>query len=159
MRNEAALTTWFSLIPFLGLVAAAALSGARFMPGAWYAALNKPKWTPPDWLFPPAWTVLYLMIAIAGWLVWRVQGVAPALGFWALNLVFNALWSWLMFDRHRIGWALIDALAMLTTIICFILVSRAVEPRASLLFLPYLGWVAFATALNFTILQRNPSSS
>lgn len=151
--------TWLSLLPFLAVVAAAAVSGAVFMPGDWYASLNKPSWTPPDWLFPPAWTVLYVMIAVAGWLIWSTNGAGLALVMWALNLVFNALWSWLMFGRHRIGLALADAMAMLITIVGFILLARSLNPTAALLFLPYLGWVIFATALNFEILQRNPSAA
>jgi translocator protein len=153
------LGTWLSLLPFLAVVAAAAVSGAVFMPGEWYASLNKPGWTPPDWLFPPAWTVLYVMIAVAGWLIWSTNGAGLALVMWALNLVFNALWSWLMFGRHRIGLALADAMAMLITIVGFILLARSLNPTAALLFLPYLGWVIFATALNFEILQRNPSAA
>lgn len=147
-----------SLLPFLAIVSAIALSGALYMPGSWYATLNKPSWTPPDWLFGPAWTALYLMIAIAGWLVWRSEGMGPALGVWALNLVFNGLWSWLMFRRHRIDWALVDAVAMLVTIVAFIILSRTSNPTAALLFVPYLVWVGFATILNFAILQRNPST-
>jgi benzodiazapine receptor len=80
-----------SVLPFLAIVFLVALSGAVFMPGAWYASLKKPSWTPPDWLFAPAWTILYLMIAIAGWLVWRAEGIGPALIIWGLNLFFNAL--------------------------------------------------------------------
>ena len=82
-----------SFLPFLAIVFVVALSGAVFMPGAWYASLKKPSWTPPDWLFAPAWTILYLMIAIAGWLVWRAEGIGPALVMRGLNLLFNALWS------------------------------------------------------------------
>lgn len=99
------------------------------------------------------------MIAVAGWLIWSTNGAGLALVMWALNLVFNALWSWLMFGRHRIGLALADAMAMLITIVGFILLARSLNPTAALLFLPYLGWVIFATALNFEILQRNPSAA
>ncbi len=129
------------------------------MPGSWYAALHKPRWTPPDWLFGPAWTVLYVMIAIAGWLVWSVEGVGVALAVWGSNIVFNGLWSWLMFRRHRIGLAFVDATAMLLTILAFIVIARPISPTAALLFIPYLGWVAFAAALNFDILRRNPSAA
>jgi benzodiazapine receptor len=144
-------------LPFLAIVFVVALSGAVFMPGAWYASLKKPSWTPPDWLFAPAWTTLYLMIAIAGWLVWRAEDIGPALVMWGLNLVFNALWSWLMFGRHRIGLALADAMAMLITIVGFIVFTGSSSPTAALLFVPYLAWVGFATALNFALLQRNPT--
>ncbi|MFA5955539.1 TspO/MBR family protein [Hyphomicrobium sp.] len=150
---------WLSLFPFLGIVAAAALSGVKFMPGHWYSTLQKPSWTPPDWLFGPAWTILYIMIAVAGWLVWSVEGAGVALAVWCLNLGFNAAWSWLMFGRHRIGWAFMDAMAMLVTILAFLIIARPISSTAALLFIPYLGWVAFAAALNFEILQRNGSAA
>ena len=146
---------WLSLLPFVGAVIAVAMSGAVFMPGEWYRSLNKPSWTPPSWLFAPAWSVLYLLIAIAGWLVWTSAGLSAALAVWALNLVFNGLWSWLMFGRRQIGVALIDAVAMLVTIVIFKLLARPLNETAMWLFAPYLVWVAFATALNASILQRN----
>lgn len=146
---------WLSLLPFVGAVIAVAMSGAVFMPGEWYRSLNKPSWTPPSWLFAPAWSVLYLLIAIAGWLVWTSAGLSAALAVWALNLVFNGLWSWLMFGRRQIGVALIDAVAMLVTIVIFMLLARPLNETAMWLFAPYLVWVAFATALNASILQRN----
>jgi translocator protein len=153
------LNSWPSLIPFIAIVAGAAISGARFMPGPWYATLRKPRWTPPDWLFGPAWTILYAMIAVAGWLVWSAQGFGLALVVWGCNLAFNAAWSWLMFGRHRIGWAFMDAIAMLVTILAFIIIARPISPTAAMLYIPYLGWVAFAAALNFEILQRNGSAA
>jgi translocator protein len=150
---------YLSFIPFLSIVFAAGMTGFAFMPGHWYATLRKPSWTPPDWLFGPAWTVLYIMIAIAGWKVWSAEGFGAAVAIWAVNICLNAAWSWLMFGRHRIGWAFIDAMAMLATILMFIVAARQVSPIAALLFVPYLGWVAFATALNFEILQRNSSAA
>lgn len=150
------MTDWMSLVPFVIAVVAVAASGALFMPGTWYRSLSRPSWTPPDWLFGPAWTVLYLMIAVAGWMVWKAEGFGPALTFWIANLVFNGAWSWLMFGRHRIGLALADAVAMLVTIVGFIAVAWPVSQTAALLFVPYLAWVSFATALNFALLKRNP---
>lgn len=144
-----------SLIPFLAVVALVALSGAVFKPGVWYKSLDKPPWTPPDWLFPVAWTSLYIMIAVAGWIVWRVEGLQLALCLWTANLVLNGMWSWLMFGRRRIDYALIDAVGMLVTIAGFMVTSWTVSGWAALLFLPYLIWVGFAVALNWAILQRN----
>lgn len=151
------MTDWTTFLPFLAAVFLVALSGAVFMPGPWYRKLQKPSWTPPDWLFAPAWTVLYVMIALAGWLVWQAEGFGLALGIWALNLAFNAAWSWLMFGRKQIGLALVDALAMLVTIIAFIAVAWPVSDWAAMLFVPYLVWVAFASVLNWAILARNPA--
>lgn len=153
------MADWTTLLPFLGIVFIVALSGAVFMPGPWYATLSKPSWTPPDWLFAPAWLVLYVMIAIAGWLVWQEQGYGPALAWWGANLVFNGAWSWLMFGKRRIDLALVDAVAMLVTIAGFIWTALPVSETAVALFLPYLVWVAFATALNAAILRRNPRAA
>lgn len=152
------MSDWVTFLPFLAAVIGVAVSGARFKPGAWYGTLDKPSWTPPSWLFAPAWTTLYLMIAIAGWMVWRSGGPAWLLVLWGANLLFNAAWSWLMFGRHRIGLALLDSLAMLVTIVGFIAATWSVSRAAALLFVPYLGWVAFATALNWSILRCNLSS-
>jgi len=144
---------WISLLPFIAIVFAVGLSGAVFMPGEWYKTLDKPPWT------PPAWTVLYVLIAIAGWMVWSRDGFGAALGAWALNLVFNAAWSWLMFGRQQIGAALADAGAMLVTILAFIWLAYPISETAALLFVPYLGWVAFALMLNAEILRRNPQAA
>ena len=148
----------FSLSPFIAAVVLVALSGSFFMPGDWYRSLNKPSWTPPNWLFAPAWSALYLMIAVAGWLVWRSAGHGPALSVWTLNIVLNGTWSWLMFGRRQIAAALIDIIAMLAAIIAFMILAWPANKMATWLFVPYLGWVTFAAALNASVLLRNPSS-
>jgi tryptophan-rich sensory protein len=154
------MSGFMTFLPFLAAVVAVALSGAVFMPGAWYKTLDKPVWTPPDWLFAPAWTALYGMIAAAGWLVWQQAGAMNlVMGVWIANLVLNAAWSWLMFGRHRIDLALLDALGMLATIAMFISLAQSISTLAAALFVPYLLWVAFATALNYAIYQRNPGAS
>lgn len=150
------MTDWISLLPFLGAVTLVGASGVVFMPGAWYKTLDKPAWTPPDWLFGPAWTTLYLMIAVAGWLAWRAHGFGLALGAWSLNLILNAGWSWLMFGCHRVALALAVAGGMVATIIAFIALAHPHSTGAAALFLPYLAWTLFATALNAEILRRNP---
>lgn len=153
------MSGFMTFLPFLGAVVAVGLSGAVFMPGPWYKTLDKPSWTPPDWLFAPAWTVLYVMMAVAGWLVWQQAGVGPAIWVWIANLVLNAAWSWLMFGRHRIDLALLDALGMFVTIVMFIYLAQSISTLAAVLFVPYLLWVTFATALNYAIYQRNPGAS
>lgn len=153
------MADWITLLPFLAAVFVVALSGALFMPGDWYKSLDKPSWTPPDWLFAPAWTLLYILIAIAGWLVWKQAGFGAALAVWAANLIFNGAWSWLMFGRRNIALALLDACAMLATIIAFIALAQPNSGTAAALFVPYLAWVLFATALNWSILQRNPAAT
>ncbi len=144
-----------SFIPFLVAVVAIAASGAVFRPGEWYLSLNKPRWTPPSWLFAPAWSVLYLMIAIAGWLVWKQAGFGWACGFWILNLAANAAWSWLMFGRRQMAFALVDAIVMLITILAFIRFAWPINQLAAWLFVPYMAWVSFASALNLSLLLRN----
>lgn len=136
----------------------AASSGGVFAPGDWYRSLNKPSWTPPDWLFPVAWTVLYIMIAAAGVLVWRAEGFGLAMALWIGQLVLNAAWSWIMFGRKQIGLALADAGGMWVLIVAFIIFAWPVSQTASLLFLPYLAWVTVAFALNLSILRLNPDA-
>lgn len=143
------------LVIFFALVGAAAFFGATFQPGDWYQTLNKPSWTPPNWLFGPVWTVLYIMIAIAGWRVWKTQGASPLLAIWFIGLVLNGLWSWLMFGENQIGWALVDIVALLTMIFAFIVLAWQPDRIAALLFIPYAVWVSYATALNFAIWRLN----
>lgn len=146
-----------TLAIFIALVFLAALVGTQFGPGPWYAALQKPSWTPPSWLFGPVWTVLYLAIAIAGWLIWRTKrpAVAKPMLCWGVQLLLNGLWSYLFFGLQRPGLALIDIVLLLVAIGCFIVQARAVSAPAAWLFVPYMLWVGFATALNFAIWQLN----
>ena len=148
-----------SLIIFGVVVLAIAFCGSRFKPDAWHAALAKPAWNPPNWVFAPVWTVLYAAIAVAGWLVWRAAGDrwSPALTFWALQLAANGAWTWLFFGRHRIDVALADIGVTLICIVGFMVVASSLSPAASLLFLPYAAWILFAGALNAAIWRLNPS--
>ena len=149
------MSNYLSFLPFLGFVMVAAVTGALFPTGPWYEALTKPWWTPPNWVFPIAWTVLYLMIAVAGWRVWSVDGIGITLAIWALGLVFNAAWSWLMFGEHQIGWALADLVAMWLSIAAFIVLARNSDGTAAALFVPYLIWTSYAGALNLWIWLKN----
>lgn len=146
-----------SLIVFIAMAAAAALVASQFGPGPWYAALQKPSWTPPNWLFGPVWSVLYIASAVAGWSVWRSKAVSvtkPIL-LWLLQVILNGLWSWLFFGLRRPELALIDIIALLITICCFIATANGPSRVAAWLFVPYALWVGFATALNFAIWQLN----
>ncbi len=145
----------FSLVVFLAICIAAASTGFFFQPGAWYETLQKPSWTPPNWLFGPVWTILYVLIAIAGWLVWREVGSGAAMAFWGIQIVANAAWSWLFFGLKRMDLALADAGLMWVSIAAFILAAADISATATLLFAPYLIWVTVATALNLTILRMN----
>jgi len=144
-----------TLLVFLALVAAAAFTGMSYLPGEWYEALVKPGWTPPNWLFPPVWTALYVMIAVAGWRVFEKEGISSAMLVWAVSLQLNAAWSVLMFREHLIGYAFADIVALLLSIVAFISMTWSTNRLASLLFVPYLIWVSYAAALNFAIWQLN----
>lgn len=149
------LSSAWSIAPFLFLATAAAVSGALFMPGPWYKALNKPWWTPPDWLFPVAWTVLYLMIAVAGWYAWLAEGIGPAVITWGVGLILNGLWSYFMFERKSIRMALIDVAALWLATAAFVYLTWTLEPLAAYIFLLYLAWVSFAGFLNFKVWRMN----
>jgi tryptophan-rich sensory protein len=127
------------------------------IPG-WYESLHKPGFSPPSWLFGPVWTLLYTMMAVAAWLVWRQAGFAGAglaLGVFLAQLVLNALWSIVFFGKHNIGGALgvigLLWLGILTTLWLF---WRQV-PAAGWLLVPYLAWVSFASALNYQLWVLN----
>ena len=139
----------FALIVFLLLVAAAASLGAGFLPGPWYAGLNKPPLNPPSWLFGPVWSILYLCIAVAGWLVWRSgrERKLP-LTLWGGQLALNAFWSPLFFGLQRPGMALMDILALLCLLLVTVVAFFKVRPLSGWLMVPYALWVGFAAYLN-----------
>ena len=146
---------WLVFAGFFILTAAAASVGALFGPGAWYQALAKPSFNPPNWLFAPVWTVLYIMIAIAGARAWRSGADATTMLLWGLQLALNATWTWLFFGLKRPDLALIDIAALVLVIAAFALRSRRYDGVCALLFVPYLAWVTFASALNFAIWRLN----
>ena len=143
------------LVLFLVVPAAVAAGAAQFSSGPWYASLAKPIWTPPNGVFAPVWTVLYVAIAVAGWLVWRARDSGAALALWVTGLILNGLWSWLFFGLHAIGWALLDIGLLWVSIIGFIVVAWPRSRAAALLFLPYLVWVSYAALLNGAIWRLN----
>ena len=148
-----------SFFAFLGACFAAAMSGAMFPPGEWYETLRKPSWQPPNWLFPVAWSVLYLMIAVSGWLVWQeraTHAMAVPMIVYGVQLVANFLWSALFFGMKRMDIALIEVGILWLSIVATIVVFWPVSTTAALLLLPYLAWVSFAAYLNFVMLRLNP---
>jgi tryptophan-rich sensory protein len=149
------MNEWWALGGFVLACVATAASGAIFTPGEWYARLRKPSWTPPDWLFGPAWGVLFLMMAVAGWLVWRQVGWTGALWAYALNLVLNFGWSWLFFGLKRPDWAFAELVLLWLSIVLCIALFAPVSAWAAWLFVPYLLWVTFAGALNLRMWQLN----
>jgi tryptophan-rich sensory protein len=146
------------LLGWLGVTFAAAWAGSRFMPGAWYAALAKPAWNPPNAIFAPVWSVLYGLMAVAAWLVWRragFSGAGAALSLFAVQLILNALWSYLFFGRHQPGLAFGDIVVLWVAILSVVLLFWRVDRVAGALLLPYLAWVGFAAYLNFTLWRLN----
>jgi benzodiazapine receptor len=132
--------------------------GAFAMPDAWYASLEKPWWNPPGWLFGPVWTLLYTMMAVAAWLVWRRGGFALQRGpltLFLAQLAFNAAWTPLFFDLHRPGLAFVDIVLLWLTLTATIIAFLRVHRGAARLLAPYLIWVTFASVLNFTLWRMN----
>jgi translocator protein len=145
-----------ALILFLVLVVGGGLAiGYLTTPGEWYARLAKPSFTPPGWVFGPVWTVLYVLIAVAGWLVWRRDRAGWPMKLWGMQLVLNFLWSPIFFSAHRIGIAMAIILLLLAAILAFTVTSWRQDRMAAWLFVPYAAWVAFASALNGAILSLN----
>jgi translocator protein len=140
---------YVSLGVFVLLVACAAVFGAQFQPGPWYAGLRKAPLNPPDWVFGPVWSVLYLTIAVSGWLVWRAQtGSLLPLSLWAGQLLLNGAWSFLFFGLRRPGAALLEILALLVMLFLTTASFFRVGRLPGALFLPYAIWVSFAAYLN-----------
>ena len=149
------LVAWL-LVTFL----AAALGAAASMEaGAFYAQLDRPDWAPPAAVFGQVWTVLYLLMGIAAWLVWREGGfraARAALTLFLVQLALNALWSWLFFAWHRGGLAFADIVLLWMAIIATLVAFWRIRPLAGALLVPYLLWVSFATALNYATWRLNP---
>lgn len=150
------MARYLPLVLFVLLVAGGgSLIGTNNIPGEWYSNLNKPAFNPPNWLFGPVWTVLYVMIGIAGWRIWRLRRTGGAMTAWWVQLGFNFLWSPVFFTLQNIGMALVIIIGMLLSIIAFIVLAWRQDRAAALLFIPYLAWVSFATLLNASIFYLN----
>jgi benzodiazapine receptor len=150
------MTRYLPLLLFIALVlGGGSLLGASNVPGAWYEGLEKPFFNPPNWLFGPVWSVLYVLIAIAGWRIWRLPRTGGAMTAWWVQLGLNFLWSPVFFTLQNIGLALVVIVAMLIAILAFIVLARPHDRIAALLFVPYAAWVAFATLLNGAIFVLN----
>lgn len=149
---------WPALGVFILVTYAAAAIGGMFTPGEWYAQLAKPSWTPPAWIFAPVWTLLYTMMAVAGWLAWLRAGLAGgriAFTFFGIQLALNAAWSWIFFGLHRPGLAALEIIVLWLAIAATIGAFWRIRPASGALLLPYLAWVSFAAALNMAIWRLN----
>lgn len=157
-RYTVVIRSFCQLLAFSLLVFAVAATGALFPPGEWYASLDKPSWNPPNWIFGPVWSVLYLTIAVAGWLAWDRRGPRRAPGAWAAyagQLLGNGLWSWLFFGLHLPGWALVDLALLWVFIVLTIVWLWKIRPLAGAILVPYLLWVTFAGFLNAALWRLN----
>ncbi|WP_182421947.1 TspO/MBR family protein [Aureimonas sp. ME7] len=153
------LTDGLALLGFLGFSLLVATSGVIFKPGSWYRGLRKPTWTPPNKAFPIVWSVLYVLIAISGWLVWRADGFwSGAAILFVSQMVLNFLWSALFFGLRRPAAAFADILALAVLVGWTAAVFSQIDVVAGLLFLPYLAWVFVAAALNWSVWQLNRNS-
>lgn len=150
------MNRYVSLILFLALVLGGGLAlGFLTAPGEWYAGLAKPSFNPPAWLFGPVWTMLYILIAIAGWRVWQCDRSGWPMTLWWVQLALNFLWTPVFFAAHQIGLALVVILLMLAAILAFIVTAWRLDRVAAWLFVPYAAWVAFASLLNGSIWMLN----
>lgn len=161
MRSRSGFPQYVGLVLWLLLTFAAAALGAVASANAagFYARLEQPAWAPPAWLFGPVWTLLYALIGIAAWLVWRAhgwRGAAGALTLFIVQLALNALWTWLFFAWHNGALAFAEIVLLWLMIVATALVFYRLHKLAALLMLPYLAWVSFATALSWAMWQRNP---
>ena len=150
------------LLVWLLLAFAAAAAGglASIQAGPFYLGLVRPPWAPPPWLFGPVWSVLYLLMAVAAWLVWRAGAAkrsAAGLAVFTVQLALNALWTWLFFAWHRGAWAFAEIVLLWVLIAVTMTLFARTHRLAAALLLPYLAWVTFAAALNFSLWRLNPA--
>lgn len=149
------LILWLALSFIVAAIGAAASIQAK----SFYGELAQPSWAPPGSVFGPVWTILYAMMGIAAWLVWRSGGFYAhrnALILFLAQLVFNALWSWLFFAWHRGAFAFADIILLDILVAATLILFWRVSVVAGALLIPYLLWILFASALNYSVWQLNP---
>ena len=127
--------------------------------GSWYQTIQKPSWNPPGWIFGPVWTLLYILMGVALYLVWK-SDAAPALKrtaiiLFSIQLVLNFFWSLIFFNQHAIGWALVEIIVLWLSILATIFVFARINNTAAWLLVPYISWVSFAGILTYTIWKLN----
>jgi tryptophan-rich sensory protein len=163
-RQENSVKSWIALLLFLvssfGTGFLGSFATARGLP-FWYQTLTKPSWNPPNWLFGPVWTLLYLLMGIAAWQIWsasRTEGHGlrtSALALYFCQLLLNALWSWLFFGWQLVAVAFWEIVLLELAIVAMTWLFFKIRPRAGWMLVPYLLWVLFAASLNFAIWRLN----
>ena len=152
---------WIALLIFIGICLSAGASGSRFTASSlktWYPGLVKPGGTPPSWVFGPVWSILYLLMATAGWLVWQQrihQDVWPAMALFTAQLVLNGLWSFIFFGLRSPGGALLEIIVLMVAIVVTTMRFAEFSRLALWLMTPYTVWVLYASYLNFGIWRLN----
>ena len=151
-KNIAGLIGWILLCSLAGIF------GAQFEPGTWYEMLSKPAWTPPNWVFPIVWPILYILMGISAWLLWKQEKIATyrtEFTWFFLQLALNAVWPWIFFGIHLIATGLAEILLLWISILFTTMLFWNRNQLAGLLLVPYLLWISYASALNFAIWQLN----
>ncbi len=147
---------WFSLLVFIaGVLGIGIFIGMNIPPGEWYAALNKPFFTPPNWVFAPVWTTLYTIIGYVGWRLWQRENNKLAMTLWTVQMLLNFIWTPVFFGLHMTLLGLVIVSTMAVTLALFIKLNWSRDRVSAVLFLPYLLWVCIATALNAGIVILN----
>jgi tryptophan-rich sensory protein len=150
---------WLCFCIFLMACVGAGATGGLFPPGSWYEKLNKPSWTPPNWLFPVAWTTLYVLMAVAGARVAVLSGNGVAMALWSLQIALNGLWTPVFFGLKKLKLGLCVLSGLWLAVAATTLALGQVDTIAGVLFLPYLLWVTIAGALNLSVLRLNPEEA
>lgn len=147
---------WILFAIFFAACIGAGATGGLFPPGPWYRALKKPGWTPPDWVFPVTWSILYICMATAGARAAQAEGSAIAMALWALQISLNGLWTPVFFGLRNIRLGMVVVSALWISVAATTVALWQVDTTAGALFLPYLLWVTIAAALNASVMQLNP---
>ncbi|MCY4305420.1 MAG: tryptophan-rich sensory protein [Aestuariivita sp.] len=150
---------WLYFVIFLTACLGAGATGGLFPPDSWYRQLNKPTWTPPDWIFPITWFVLYFCMAIAGARVAELENNGLALAFWSLQIALNGLWTPVFFGLQRIRSGLVVVGFLWLAVCSTLLALWRIDTLAGALFVPYLLWVTIAFALNAEVWRLNPKEA
>ena len=126
---------------------------------SWYQTIQRPSWNPPNWIFAPVWTTLYILMGIALYLIWKADSDTPvkkyAITLFAVQLILNFFWSFIFFSQHQPGWAFVEIVVMWLMILLTIFAFAKINTTAAWLLVPYISWVSFAAILNFTIWKLN----
>ncbi len=163
MMLRSKIQKWLGLAAWIVIAFLPAETAVFVDTGAWYHSLNRPAWTPPSWVFGPVWTLLYLLMGIAAWRVWATYGFRDrharfSLVLFLVHLIFNAAWTWIFFGLHMLTTAAVEIVILWAMILALAVLFWKRDRIAGSLLLPYLLWVAYATALTLSIVRRNPAA-